>query len=417
MSNRGAVFGPMAEVVHNSLQYMSDDDINAMATYLKTIPQKSEAPEPLQLETSEKFGGELLKQGQKIYADNCAKCHAENGLGMPPAFPPLANNQSIQMPSAVNPIRMVLNGGYPPSTEAQPASVRHAAVRAGAVESGSGGRRDVHPYVVGQPRYGCVAAASVRFAFGAARLSSVRCTRGAAREIRGRALRFFRTRVSYGYNTLMKPGRRKESCMSVSVSTALPTSSAPCCRWRGSLALVTMGALDGDAYKVVSFSVYGAMLFVLYAISTLYHSVRNPRVKAVLQKCDHSAIYLLIAGSYTPFTLVTLRGPWGWSLFGVSWGLAVLGIVQELTLGRRTRSVSMVLYVLMGWLALVAVRPLVQALPAAGTAWLVAGGIIYSAGIYFFINDERIRHGHGIWHLFVLAGSLCQFVSVARYVA
>ena len=185
----------------------------------------------------------------------------------------------------------------------------------------------------------------------------------------------------------------------------------------GLATLVTMGALDGDAYKVVSFSVYGAMLFVLYAISTLYHSVRNPRVKAVLQKCDHSAIYLLIAGSYTPFTLVTLRGPWGWSLFGVSWGLAALGIVQELTLGRRTRSVSMVLYVLMGWLALVAVRPLVQALPAAGTAWLVAGGVIYSAGIYFFINDERIRHGHGIWHLFVLAGSLCQFVSVARYVA
>jgi hemolysin III len=185
----------------------------------------------------------------------------------------------------------------------------------------------------------------------------------------------------------------------------------------GLATLVTMGALDGDAYKVVSFSVYGSMLLVLYTISTLYHSIRHPRVKAILQKCDHAAIYLLIAGSYTPFTLVTLRGPWGWSLFGVSWGLAAVGIVQELTLGRRTRSVSMVLYVLMGWLALVAVRPLVEALPPPGLAWLVAGGIIYSAGIYFFINDERIRHGHGIWHLFVLAGSLCQFVSVAAYVA
>ena len=185
----------------------------------------------------------------------------------------------------------------------------------------------------------------------------------------------------------------------------------------GLAALVTMAAFEGDPYKVVSFAVYGAMLFTLYTISTLYHWARNPRVKAVLQKCDHSAIYLLIAGSYTPFSLVTLRGPWGWSLFGVSWGLALFGIVQELTLGRRTRSVSMVLYVLMGWLALVAVRPLVSALPPAGTAWLVAGGVIYSAGIYFFINDERIRHGHGIWHLFVLAGSLCQFVSVARYVA
>ena len=185
----------------------------------------------------------------------------------------------------------------------------------------------------------------------------------------------------------------------------------------GLATLVTMGALERDPYKIVSFAVYGAMLLVLYTISTLYHWVRSPRAKAVLQKCDHSAIYLLIAGSYTPFTLVTLRGPWGWSLFGVSWGLAALGIVQELTLGRRTRSVSMVIYVMMGWLALVAIRPLVSALPPAGTAWLLAGGLIYSAGIYFFINDERIRHGHGIWHLFVLGGSLCQFVSIARYVA
>ncbi|WP_375508373.1 hemolysin III family protein [uncultured Caballeronia sp.] len=185
----------------------------------------------------------------------------------------------------------------------------------------------------------------------------------------------------------------------------------------GLATLVTMASLERDPYKMVSFAVYGAMLLALYAISTLYHWVRSPRLKAVLQKCDHSAIYLLIAGSYTPFTLVTLRGPWGWSLFGVSWGLAALGIVQELTLGRRTRSVSMVIYVLMGWLALVAIRPLVTALPPAGTAWLLAGGLIYSAGIYFFINDERIRHGHGIWHLFVLGGSLCQFVSIARYVA
>ena len=185
----------------------------------------------------------------------------------------------------------------------------------------------------------------------------------------------------------------------------------------GLATLVTMGALERDPYKIVSFAVYGAKLLVLYTISTLYHWVRSPRLKAILQKCDHSAIYLLIAGSYTPFSLVTLRGPWGWSLFGVSWGLAALGIVQELTLGRRTRSVSMVLYVLMGWLALVAIRPLVMTLPPAGTDWFLAGGLIYSAGIYFFINDERIRHGHGIWHLFVLGGSLCQFVSVARYVA
>ncbi|TAM03274.1 MAG: c-type cytochrome [Paraburkholderia sp.] len=117
VSQRGVVFGPMADVVHNSLQYLSDEDVRAMATYLKTLPQKSEAPETTQMETSEAFGGELLQQGEKIYRDQCAKCHADNGLGMPPNYPPLANNQSIQMHSAVNPIRMVLNGGYPPSTD------------------------------------------------------------------------------------------------------------------------------------------------------------------------------------------------------------------------------------------------------------------------------------------------------------
>jgi len=185
----------------------------------------------------------------------------------------------------------------------------------------------------------------------------------------------------------------------------------------GLAVLVVLGALRHDVWQVVSFSVYGAMLLTLYTISTLYHGVRSPRLKAVLRRCDYTAIYLLIAGSYTPFALVTLRGPWGWSLFGVSWGLAALGIAQELTLGRRTRVVSMALYVVMGWLALVAVYPLVAALPAAGLAWLVAGGVIYSAGIYFFMNDERIRHGHGIWHLFVLAGSICQFVCIAGYVA
>ncbi|WP_175811088.1 PAQR family membrane homeostasis protein TrhA, partial [Burkholderia anthina] len=108
----------------------------------------------------------------------------------------------------------------------------------------------------------------------------------------------------------------------------------------GLATLVTMGALKGDPYRVVSAAVYGAALLVLYAVSTLYHSVHQPRLKAILQKCDHSAIYLLIAGSYTPFTLITLRGPWGWTLFGVIWGLALFGIVQELTLGRRTRIIS-----------------------------------------------------------------------------
>ncbi|HJV07632.1 MAG TPA: hemolysin III family protein [Chromobacteriaceae bacterium] len=184
----------------------------------------------------------------------------------------------------------------------------------------------------------------------------------------------------------------------------------------GLVVLVTIAGRQGDAWKVVSFSLYGGTLVLLYLISTLYHSVRG-RAKAILQKCDHSAIYLLIAGSYTPYALITLRGAWGWSLFGVSWGLAVFGIVQELTLGRRTRLLSMILYVAMGWLVLVAVKPLLALLPTGGLVWLAVGGLLYSVGIYWFINDEKIRHGHGIWHLFVLGGSVCQYLSILFYVA
>lgn len=173
---------------------------------------------------------------------------------------------------------------------------------------------------------------------------------------------------------------------------------------------------QNDAYRITGAAVYGACLVLLYLGSTVYHSVRPPRAKAVLQKIDHCAIYLLIAGSYTPFTLVTLRGVWGWSLLAVVWSLCVFGIVQELTLGRRTRKLSMILYVLMGWMVLGAVYPLVKNLPAWGLFWLALGGVLYSAGIYWFINDEKIRHGHGIWHLFVLGGSLSQFISVYFYV-
>ncbi|MCP9759584.1 hemolysin III family protein [Aquitalea sp. S1-19] len=181
-------------------------------------------------------------------------------------------------------------------------------------------------------------------------------------------------------------------------------------------ALLLEASLQGDAWKLFSFSLYGGSLVLLYLVSTLYHSARG-RAKAILQKCDHSAIYLLIAGSYTPFSLITLRGPWGWTLFFLSWGLAIFGIVQELTLGKRTRLLSMILYVVMGWLILIAIKPLMAALPAAGLFWLALGGVFYSVGIYWFLNDEKIRHGHGIWHLFVLAGSACQFVSVMFYVA
>ena len=184
----------------------------------------------------------------------------------------------------------------------------------------------------------------------------------------------------------------------------------------GAVVLIVIGALQGDVWKIVSFSIYGASLVLLYSVSTLYHSTRGG-AKRLFQKLDHNAIYLLIAGSYTPFTLVTLRGPWGWTLFGVIWGLAAVGMLQESLLGKRTRTLSLVIYVLMGWVALVAVVPLIEALSPAGFAWLAAGGVIYTLGIAFYLYDEKFKHWHGIWHLFVVAGSAVHYVAILLYVA
>lgn len=184
----------------------------------------------------------------------------------------------------------------------------------------------------------------------------------------------------------------------------------------GSAVLIVLAARLGDPWKIVSFSIYGGMLVALYVFSTLYHSIRG-RAKAVLRKFDHCTIYLLIAGSYTPFALVSLRGDWGWPLLGVVWGLALLGIIQELWLAKGARVLSLVIYLLMGWLALVAIVPLQQALTPAGFGWLTAGGVYYTAGIYFYATDHRFRHGHGLWHLCVLAGSICHFFTVLLYVA
>lgn len=184
----------------------------------------------------------------------------------------------------------------------------------------------------------------------------------------------------------------------------------------GAIVLIFVAAQLGDPWKIVSFSIYGAMLITLYVTSTLYHSVRG-HAKDVMRKMDHCAIYLLIAGSYTPFTLVSLRGPWGWSLFGTIWGLALLGVVQELWLAKGARVLSLVIYVLMGWLALVAIVPLISALSWDGFVWLAAGGLFYTVGIIFYATDEKLRHGHGVWHLFVLGGSATHYFTVLFYVA
>ena len=185
----------------------------------------------------------------------------------------------------------------------------------------------------------------------------------------------------------------------------------------GAVLLIVLASRVGDPWKIVSFSIYGAMLIMLYVFSTLYHSVRGARAKTVLRKFDHCSIYLLIAGTYTPFALVSLRSSWGWWLFGVIWALALLGIAQEIWLAKGARVLSLVIYVLMGWLAVVVIMPLWHALTPAGFTWLAAGGAFYTLGIAFYATDHKVRHGHGLWHLFVLAGSACHFFTMLLYVA
>lgn len=183
----------------------------------------------------------------------------------------------------------------------------------------------------------------------------------------------------------------------------------------GAIWLLVLAALDGSPLKIVSVAIYGLSLILLYSISTLYHSLRG-RAKVVMRKLDHLSIYLLIAGSYTPFCLVTLAGAWGWTLFGIVWGLAVIGMLQEIKPRSEARVLSLVIYAVMGWIVLVAVKPLLAALGGAGFAWLLAGGICYTVGIVFFVFDDRFRHWHGIWHIFVMVGSLLHFIAILFYV-
>lgn len=183
----------------------------------------------------------------------------------------------------------------------------------------------------------------------------------------------------------------------------------------GLVVLVVSAAQRGDAWRVASFSVYGATLLLLYSSSALYHGT-DGRVKKFLRTIDHQAIYLLIAGTYTPFTLVTLRGPWGWTLFGIVWGLAVLGITLDAVHGKGRRLPQLIIYILMGWLITAALGPLLRALPLPGVLWLIGGGLFYTSGVVFYLQDDRFPYFHAVWHLFVLAGSLCHYFSVLFYI-
>ena len=183
----------------------------------------------------------------------------------------------------------------------------------------------------------------------------------------------------------------------------------------GLCVLVTFSALYGSAVHVVASSIFGASMIVLYTASSLYHSLPMPETKRIMRVVDHASIYLLIAGTYTPFTLVTLEGAWGWSLFGVVWGLAIAGIIFKLFFTGRFDRLSVAIYVAMGWCGLVAIKPMMAALPTLGLWLLVAGGLAYTGGVIFYLL-ERMRYHHAIWHLFVMAGTTLHYFVVLFFV-
>lgn len=202
---------------------------------------------------------------------------------------------------------------------------------------------------------------------------------------------------------------REELLNSLTHGLGLALSSA------GTAILVVLAVLFGDAWHVVSCSIYGSTLVFLYTISTLYHGARSTRLKRVLKLIDHIAIFLLIAGTYTPFTLVLMRSGWGWPLFGVVWGCALVGILFKLLATHRYHNLATLLYLAAGWAGVLFAEPFLEALPAGSLPWIISGGLFYTVGVVFYLW-ERLPYGHAIWHLFVLAGSACHYFAVLYYV-
>jgi hemolysin III len=209
-------------------------------------------------------------------------------------------------------------------------------------------------------------------------------------------------------NTMARPGEELANSLSHGVGFMLAVAATP---------ILVIGAVNrGSAADVVGSSVFGATMVLLYLVSTWYHAAPVNRGKDRLQRLDHAAIYLLIAGTYTPFTLGVLGGAWGWTLFGIVWGAAAVGVCVKLTAGIRYPRLSTAVYVIMGWLVLIAIRPLLLNMQPQGIRWLVAGGVSYSAGVVFYAA-RRLPYSHFIWHLFVLAGSTFHFFAVLWYSA
>lgn len=183
----------------------------------------------------------------------------------------------------------------------------------------------------------------------------------------------------------------------------------------GLIILLVNATRHGDIWHIVSAAIYGSSLILLYAASTLYHYFTTPTLKRIFQQLDHSMIYILIAGTYTPLALITLRGPWGWTLFGLVWGMALCGLVLELAIKKQIHWLSLTLYLGMGWLLVIAVKPLMGSLATGGLVLLLTGGLLYTSGIIFYIW-KNLSYNHAIWHLFVMAGSTAHFFAILLYV-
>jgi hemolysin III len=184
----------------------------------------------------------------------------------------------------------------------------------------------------------------------------------------------------------------------------------------GLCVLLALAGSKGDPWRIVSFSIYGGSLVVLYVTSTLYHGIPTPHLKRLFRRFDHAAIFLLIAGTYTPFMLVLLRGGWGWTIFGIVWALAAFGVALKVAFTGRFEVLSLVLYLGMGWVGVAAIKPALAAIPVGGLLWMLAGGIVYSTGVIFYACD-RIPWNHAIWHFFVMVGSLCHFIAILFFIA
>lgn len=183
----------------------------------------------------------------------------------------------------------------------------------------------------------------------------------------------------------------------------------------GLVVLVVFSALDGTALSVTSSAIFGAALIILYGSSTLYHAITNTKVKKIFQQLDHASIYVLIAGTYTPITLLTLKGAWGWSIFGVIWGAALLGISLKMIYPKRFEIFSLILYVIMGWMIVIAIQPMLENMESGGLWLLLAGGFSYTFGVIFYVWDN-LTFNHAIWHLFVLGGSILHYFMILFYV-